>query len=74
MQPTIKEMDQDEYYNIVSAISNFKDEYGEEPSGQELFDLAYSIGVEPDDVINVMYGRVVPNKAVFAALANSKPL
>jgi hypothetical protein len=54
-------MSRDEYNQIQYAIDNFKDEYGEEPSGPDIFNIADSLGVEPDSVINVLYGRVVPD-------------
>lgn len=63
-------MSRDEYNQIQYAIDNFKDEYGEDPTGPDIFDIADSIGVEPDAVINVLYGRVVPDQGVAE---DSKP-
>jgi hypothetical protein len=60
-------MSRDEYNQIQYAIDNFKDEYGEDPTGPDIFDIADSIGVEPDAVINVLYGRVVPDRDVGEA-------
>ena len=60
-------MSRDEYNQIQYAIDNFKDEYGEDPTGPDIFDIADSIGVEPDAVINVLYGRVVPDQGVAEA-------
>ena len=57
-------MSRDEYNQIQYAIDNFKDEYGEDPTGPDIFNIADSIGVEPDAVINVLYGRVVPDQGV----------
>lgn len=57
-------MSRDEYNQIQYAIDNFKDEYGEEPSGPDIFNIADSLGVEPDAVINVLYGRIVPEQGV----------
>ena len=57
-------IDQDEYNSITSAVSEYEDEWGYRPYGQDLYDLARSLGVEADTITDVMYGRIYPDEGV----------